>query len=99
MGFSRQAYWSELAFPLPVTTLVAENKEELKSLLMKAKEESEKAEIKRLFLLGRKAMTNLDNILKSRCITMMPKVHTVRATVFPVGMYGCKSWTIKKAER
>ena len=88
-----------MAFPLPVTTLVAENKEELKSLLMKAKEESEKAEIKRLFLLGRKAMTNLDNILKSRRITMMPKVHTVRATVFPVGMYGCKSWTIKKAER
>ena len=78
---------------------MAENKEELKSLLMKAKEESEKAEIKRLFLLGRKAMTNLDNILKSRRITMMPKVHTVRATVFPVGMYGCKSWTIKKAER
>ena len=66
---------------------------------MKAKEESEKAEIKRLFLLGRKAMTNLDNILKSRHITMMTKVHTVTAIVFPVGMYGCKSWTIKKAER
>ena len=113
MGFSRQAYWSELAFPLPVTTLVAENKEELKSLLMKVKEEIEKAdlklnnqktrswclvpyswqidgetmetvtdfilggskftadgdcshEIKRCMVLGRKAMTNLDNVLKSR---------------------------------
>ena len=91
MGFSRQAYWSELAFPLPVTTLVAENKEELKSFLMKAKEESEKAEIKRLFLLGRKAMTNLKNMLKSRDITLPTKVRLVKAMVFPVVMYGCES--------
>ena len=121
-------------------------KEELKSLLMKVKEESEKAglklniqktkimasvpitswqidgeaketvtgfiflgfkitadgdcshEIKRLLLLGRKAMTNLDSILKSRDITLLTKGHLVKATFFPVAMYGCESWTIKKAE-
>ena len=55
-------------------------------------------EIKRLLLLGRKGMTNLDSILKSRDITLPTKVHLVRAMVFPVVMYGCKSWTIKKAE-
>ena len=55
-------------------------------------------EIKRLSLLGRKGMTNLDSILKSRDITLPTKVHLVRAMVFPVVMYGCKSWTIKKAE-
>ena len=55
-------------------------------------------EIKRRFLLGRKVMTNLDNILKSRDITFPPKVRLVRAMVFPVVMYGCESWTIKKAE-
>ena len=55
-------------------------------------------EIKRLLLLGRKAMTKLDNILKSRDITMPTKVYTVKAMVFPVVMYGCESWTIKKAE-
>ena len=54
--------------------------------------------IKRCLLLGRKAITNLDNILKSRDITLPTKVHLVRAIVFPVVMYGCKSWTIKKAE-
>ena len=54
-------------------------------------------EIKRHFLLGRKAMTNLDSILKSRDITLQTKVHLVRAMVFPVVMYGCESWTIKKA--
>ena len=128
------------------TTLMAESKEELKSLLMKVKEESEKVglkvniqktkimtsgpitswqivretvatvrnfilggskitadgdcshEIKRLLLLGRKAMTNLDSILKSRDITLLTKVHLVKAMVFPVVMYGCESWTIKKAE-
>ena len=121
-------------------------KEELKSLLMKVKEESEKAglklniqktkimafgpitswqidretmetvrhfiflgskitaacdcshKIKRCLLLGRKAMTNLDSILKSRDITLLTKVHLVKAMVFPVVMYGCESWTIKKAE-
>ena len=117
--------------------------EELKSLLMKVKEESEKVglklniqkttimasspltsweiggetvsdfifwdskitadddcshEIKRQLLLGRKAMTNLDRILKSRDITLPTKVHLVKAMVFPVVMYGCESWAIKKAE-
>ena len=127
------------------TTLMAESKEELKSLLMKVKEESEKVdlklniqktkmasgpitswqidgetvetvldfilggskitadgdcsqEIKRRLLLGRKVMTNLDSILKSRDITLPTKVRPVRAMVFPVVMYGCESWTIKKAE-
>ena len=127
------------------TTLMAESKEELKSLLMKV-EESEKAglklniqkikimasgpipswqidgetmeivrdiifwssiitadgdcshEIKRCLLLGRKAMTKLDSILKSRDITLPTKVHLVKAMVFPVVMYTCESWTIKKAE-
>ena len=55
-------------------------------------------EIKRHFLLGRKAMTNLDSVLKSRDITLPTKVHIVKAMVFPVVMYGCESWTIKKAE-
>ena len=54
--------------------------------------------IKRCFLLGRKAMTNLDNLLKSRGITLPKKVHLVKAMVFPVVMYGCESWTMKKAE-
>ena len=124
---------------------MAESEEELKSLLMKVKEESEKVglklniqktkimvsspitswqidretketvrgfiflsskitadgdcshEIKRCFLLGRKAMTNLDSILKSRDITLLTKVHLVKVMVFPVVMYGCESWTIKKA--
>ena len=128
------------------TTLVAKSKEELKSLLMKVKEESEKVdlklniqkmkimasgpitswqtdgetmeiitdfiffgskiiadgdyshEVKRLLLLGRKVMTNLDSILKSRDITLSTKIHLVKAMVFPVVMYGCESWTIKKAE-
>ena len=55
-------------------------------------------EIKRRLLLGRKVMTNLDSILKSKDITLPPKVHVVKAMVFPVVMYGCESWTIKKAE-
>ena len=56
-------------------------------------------EIKRHLLLGRKVMTNLDSILKSRDITLLTKVHLVKAVVFPVVMCGCESWTIKKAER
>ena len=56
-------------------------------------------EIKRLLLLGRKAMTSLDSILKSRDVTLPTKVYLIKAIVFPVVMYGCKSWTIKKAER
>ena len=127
-------------------TLMAEREEELKSLLMKVKEEGEKVglklniqkikiitsgpitswqidgetmetmtdfiffgskttadgncshEIKRHLLLGRKAVTNLDRILKNKDITLPTKVHLVKAMVFPVVMYGCKSWTIKKAE-
>ena len=55
-------------------------------------------EIKRCLLLGRKVMTNLDSILKSRDITLSTKVHLVKAMVFPVAMYGCESWTVKKAE-
>ena len=55
-------------------------------------------EIKRRLRLGRKAMTNLDSILKSRDITLLTKIHLVKAMVFPVVLYGCKSWTIKKAE-
>ena len=55
-------------------------------------------EIKRRLLLGRKVMTNLDSILKSRDTTLPTKVHLVKAVVFPVVMYGCKSWTVKKAE-
>ena len=128
------------------STLMAESEEELKSLLMKVKEESEKVglklnlqkskimafcpitswqingetmeavtdlifwgpkitadgdcshEIKRLLFLGRKAMINLDSILKSRDITLLTKVHPVKAMVFPVVMYGCESWIIMKAE-
>ena len=126
------------------TILMAESEGELKSLVMKVKEESEKVglklniqktkimasgpitswqidgetvsdfifggskitadgdcshEIKRCLLLGRKAMTNLDSLLKSRDIILLTKVHLVKAMIFPVVTYGCKSWTIKKAER
>ena len=123
------------------TTLMAESEEELKSLLMKVKEESENVglklniqktmimasgpitswqidgetvadfrgskitadgdcghEIKRCLLLERKVMTNLDSIFKSRDITLPTKVRLVKALVFPVVMYGCESWTVKKAE-
>ena len=55
-------------------------------------------EIRRRLLLGRKAMTNLDKVLKSRDITLLTKVRTVKAMIFPVVMYGCESWAIKKAE-
>ena len=122
---------------------MAETEEELKSLLMKVKEDSEKVglklniqktkimasgpntswqidgetvadftfwgskitedgdcshEIKRCLLLGRKVMTNLDSILKSRDVTLSTKVHLIKAMIFPVVMYGCESWTIKRAE-
>ena len=128
------------------TTLMAESEEELKSLMMKVKAESEKVglkfniqitkimasgpttsweidgetvetvsnfiflgskitadgdyshEIKRRLVLGRKVMTNLDSIFKSRDITLPTKAHLVKAMVFPVVMYGCESWTVKKAE-
>ena len=126
------------------TTLVAESEEQLKSLLMKVKEENKKVglkqktnitatspiiswqidgetvqtvadfilggskiiadgdcihEIKRRLLLGRKVMTNLDSILKSRGVMLATKVHLVKAMVFPVVMYGCEIWTVKKTER
>ena len=105
---------------------MAESEEELKSLLMKVKEESEKVGLKLNIqktkimacgpvtswqidgetvetvsdlLLGRKVMTNLDSILKSRDITLPTKVCLFKAMVFPVVMYGCESWAVKKAER
>ena len=78
---------------------MAESEEELKSLLMKVKDGDFSHEIKRCSLLGRKVMTNLDSILKSRDITLPTKVRLVKAMVFPVVMYGCESWTVKKAER
>ena len=56
-------------------------------------------EIKRCLLLGRKVMTNLDSIFKSRDVTLLTKFHLIKAVVFPVVMYGCESWTVKKAER
>ena len=138
---------NERVFGAVDTTLTAESEEELKSLLMKVKEESEKVglklniqktkimatgpitsweidgetvetvsdfilgdskitedgdcshEIKRHLLFGRKVMTNLDSIFKSRGITLLTKVRLVKAMVFPVVLYGCESWTLKKAER
>ena len=75
------------------TILVAESEEELKSLLLKVKDE-----VKTRLLLGIKAVTNLDSVLKSRDITLPTKVRLVKAMVFPVAMYGCESWTVKKAE-
>ena len=109
------------------TTLMAESEEELKSLLMKVKEESKKVGLKlniqktkimasgpitswqidgeivetvadRHLLLGKKVMTNVDSILKSRDITLPTKIRLIKAMVFPVVMYGCESWTIKKAK-
>ena len=67
-------------------------------LLKEKKKNIKKCPIKRCLLLGRKVMTNLDSIFKSRDITLPTKVHLVKAMVFPVVMYGCKSWTVKKAE-
>ena len=90
---------------------MAESEDKLRSLLMKVKEESEKVgskitadgycshEIKRHLLFGRKVLTNIDNLLKSRDTTLLIMVHIVKAMVFPVVKYGCESWTIKKAER
>ena len=82
------------------TTLVAESKEEIKSLLRsKITADGDcRYEIKGHLLFGRKVMTNLDSILESRDITLPTKVHLVKAMAFPVVMYGCESWTIKKAE-
>ena len=151
LGWKKHKLESRLPGEISITSdrqmtppLMAESEEELKSLLIKVKEESETVglkvniqktkimasgpitsweidgetvadfifggskitadgdcshEIKRRLLLGRKVMTNLDSILKSRDITLPTKVCLVKAMVFPVVMYGCESWTVKKAER
>ena len=86
------------------TTLMAESEEELKSLLMKVKEESEKVGLKlniqktKNFAAWKESMTNLDSILKSRDITLSTEVCLIKAMVFPVVMYGCEIWTVKKAK-
>ena len=106
MGFSRQKYWSGLPFPSPPITsswqIVGETVETLTGFIFLGSKITTNGdcshEIKRRFLLGRKATTNLDSILKSRDITLPTKVHLVKAMVFPVVMYGCESWTMKKAE-
>ena len=82
MGFSRQKYWSGVPLPSPKITADGDCSHE----------------IKRCLLLGRKDMTNLDSIFKSRDTTLPTKVYLVKAMVFPVIMYGCESWTVKKAE-
>ena len=111
-GFSSRRNINNLRYA-DNTTLMAESEKKKKSLLMKVKEENEKVfrgskitadgdcshEIKRCLLLGRKVITNLDSILKSRDITLPTKVCLVKAMVFPVVMYGCESWTVEKAER
>ena len=76
-----------------------ENSDRLFSWAPKSLDDNCSHEIKRHLLLGRKVMTNLDGILKSRDITLLTKIHIVKAIVFPVVMYRCESWTIKKAER
>jgi len=111
MGFSRQEYWSGLPFPSPKITAsspitswqVSEETMEIVAYFIflgsKITADSDCShEIKRCFLIGKKAMTTLDSILKSRDTTLPTKVHIVKAMVFPAAMYGCKSWTIKKAE-
>ena len=91
MGFPRQEYWSGLPFPSPWDLPNSGIKLVSPALIGKF--------FKRCLLLGRKAVINLDSVLKSRDITLLTKVHTVRARVFPVVMYGCEGWTIKKAEQ
>ena len=106
MGFSRQKYWSGLPFPSPPITsswqIVGETVETLTGFIFLGSKITTNGdcshEIKRRFLLGRKATTNLDSILKSRDITLPTKVCLVKVVVFPVAMYGCESWTMKKAE-
>ena len=91
MGFPRQEYWNGLPFPSPCD--LPNSWIELVSPALVGKF------FKRHLLLGRKAMTDLNSILKSRDITLLTKVHIVKARVFPVVMYGCEGWTIKKAEQ
>ena len=102
MGFSRQEYWSGLPLPAPVTLWQIDGKtmETVTDFLFLGSKITADGdcshEIKRCLLLGRKTMTNLDSRLKSRNITLLKKVHLVKAMVFPVVMYECESWTIKK---
>ena len=105
MGFSRQEYWSGVPLPSgPITAwqIEGEKVEVVTDFLFLGSRISAdgdcSCEIKRWLLLGRKAMTNLDSVLKSRDITLLTKVHIVKAMVFPVVMYSCESWTIKEAE-
>ena len=105
MGFSRQEYWSGLPFPSPITSwqIDGETVETVADFIVWGSKVTAHGdcshEIKRRLLLGRKVMTNLDSILKSRDITLPAKVHLVTAMVFPIVMNDCESWTIKKAER
>ena len=109
MGFSRQEYWSGMPCPPPgdlpnpgtePESLTSPALADFIFLGSKITADGDCShEIKRCLLLGRKVMTNLDSILKSRDITLLTKVRLVKAMVFPVVMYGCESWTIKKAER
>ena len=103
LAFSRQEYWSGL--PLPSSADMEDwllNHTQINLLFVQRStamdSEPLSHEIKRRLLLGRKVMTNLDSILKSRDITLPTKVHLVKAMVFPVVMYECESWTVKKAE-
>ena len=104
MGFCRQEYWSGLPFPSPtgpITSWQIDGEIMTDYIFLGSKITADgdcSHEIKRPLLLGRKVMTNLDSILKRRDITLPTKVCLVRAMVFPVVMYGCKDWTIKKAE-
>ena len=107
MGFSRQEYWSGVPLPSPIRShhfmanRRGKNGNSYRLYFWGSKITADgdySHEIKRCLLLGRKVMTNLDSILKSRDITLPTKVRLVKAMVFPVVMYGCTSWTIKKAE-
>ena len=106
MEFSRQEYWSEVPLLSPLVPswqidgeTVATVTDYILGGFKITADGNCSHEIKRRLLLGRKVMTNLDSILKSRDITLPTKVHLVKVMVFPVVMYGCESWTIKKAER
>ena len=97
MGFSRQEYWSGVPLPSLLSLLRYLKKSQRKKGSKITAEGGCSHEIKRRLLLGRKSMTNLDSILKSRDIALSTKVHIVITMVFLVVMYGCESWTIKKA--
>ena len=101
MGFSRQEYWSGLPFPSPGNLRWGNNGKSDRLYFLGSKTAIDgdcSHEIKRRLLLGRKAMTNLDSILRSSDITLPTNFRLVKAMIFPVVMYGCESWTIKKAE-